>query len=1038
MNAQTSHPILESLIRQLQKYPLAVVLLGIGIALVASGGVLMLKKDTSVEAFIPPDHPSVLMSDRAEELFGLRDSIAVAVLSSKEGGIYNAEVLIAIQNLHQQISVHPNVVSERVMSIASESSIQADEDFVDILRYLDGFQWAEADLDAIRSRLEPMPPHVGTLVSADGTAALIVAELVDTALAADTYVDLQETVSRIKTESVEIHVAGQGAVSGYLSRYIDIDSRRLQPIVVLVILCILYLAFRQLRSLAGPVLVIAGSAGCTLGLMGWLGIPYFAITSALPVVLVAISVADSIHLLARYHELCTRNPGAERKTIVAEAVRNMWRPITLTTFTTAAGFAGIAITSIMPPITYFGWLAALGVLLAWLYSLTVLPSAMILWNLPASPAFKRWGRRGDLYSKALTKLALAAAERPRATVVLFTLIVVVAFAGAREVRVDRSQVENFGVDEPIRIATEVITTHLAGTSHLDVIISASEPGGLLEPASLQQMDRLQSFMEGLPNVTQVTSILDYLKALNRGIEGSWALPGSARAASQFLLVYESSADPGDLAEEIDPAYQHALIRAHMNSLYFSEEKPAVELLANFLDIEFPTRELTAAISGRVNVDFHWMQRLASGHFYGVAIALLFALVASIGLFRSVVLGLLAIAPVGICILVLYACMGIGGIMLEPATSMFAAISVGLGVDYAIHLLEQLRRAGRLPFGVAGAITVRYPGATRACFVNAFSLAAGFSVLLVSELNTLQRFGGLVATAAIVSFFAALFLIPAIVSLLVRTAASPPAGAHYGKAALLGATALLILPVSSEALDLDGRHVAEAVFNRPDGDASRRMISMEMTDRRGRTRTRKAQAFRLDEEDRRSTLIVYTEPKNVRATAFLSHQFSEQSKADNRWLYLPALRKARRIPASQRGDYFLGTDFTYEDINRQLKFSLSDYTFSAVEAEDHIILTATPRSQRLGKELGYGRLVAKIDPGNWLPMQIDFDDLVGRPLKTITTHEVREVDGVLTPLRIEAANHQTGHKTVFRYIEVEYPDNLAAELFNPTRLARGGQ
>ena len=72
------------------------------------------------------------------------------------------------------------------------------------------------------------------------------------------------------------------------------------------------------------------------------------------------------------------------------------------------------------------------------------------------------------------------------------------------------------------------------------------------------------------------------------------------------------------------------------------------------------------------------------------------------------------------------------------------------------------------------------------------------------------------------------------------------------------------------------------------------------------------------------------------------------------------------------------------------------------------------------------------------MQIDFDDLVGRPLKTITTHDVQEIDGVLTPLRIEATNHQTGHKTVFRYIEVEYPDNLASELFNPTRLARGGQ
>ncbi len=1021
----------------------------------AAAGLLHLVKDTSVDAFVPPDHPSIQADDRVREVFGLSDPIVVAVMSRDGGSVFRPELLALTATLTRAVANLPNVRADRVASLATESSIRGEGGALLVDRYVKELPITEADAREAERRWRNMPPHVGTLAADDASGAIILAEVNDVRQAAETYAAVRELTARHAHPEAEILVAGPAAVSAVLSAQIDADARVLQPLVFLVVLAFLYLAFRRAAALTGPVLLVLGAAGGALGLMGWAGVPYYAITNALPVIVVAIAVADSIHILSSYYQIRATDPDVPSEGAVVAAMVRMARPITLTTLTTMAGFFGIALVSIMPPIVWFAWYAALGVALAWVFSMFTLPCCLAMLRLAPSPAFRSWAeQRPDRIGRALTWAGAAAARRPLAVLAGFLALLALAAAGASQLRIDRSQVDNFAKDSAIRVADERINAAFSGTAFLDVIVESDAPEGLLSARTMQHIAELQAHFESLPQVTQTASIADYLSLMHAALEQQpvtpqRALPRQDDAVAQYLLVYEASGDPADLEEEITPAYDAALVRGILGTPYFSATRQTVEALQRYLGERFDGNGLKVTLAGDVNATYHWMTRLQRSHFLGVGLSLALVLAMAVAVFRSVTTGLIAVVPVAVTILTIYAVMGALGIYLEPATSMFAAISVGVGVDFAIHLLDRLREAQRAgDGGLHTAIRAAMPATVRACFFNAAALGLGFATLMASDLPTLQRFGGLVTLAVFSSFAVTLVVVPALCSLQTRMARRQ---GHAVRAAG-GTTALLLIAAAgslfggaagANAESLTGRQIAERVAERPEGESVSRFIHMTLTDRRERVRERRAWVLKRHDGVVRRTRISYLEPKRVREVTFLSHDYQETGRADDRWLYLPATRKVRRIPASKRGDYFLGTDFSYEDMQSDLKFDLADYRFhreaEETEADDGralYTLSGEPVNDRIARELGYGGFRAVVDAETWLPMEIDFVDPEGEPLKTITIGSVRKIDGIWTALRIEARNHQTGHLTVFELSDVSYSRAVPERLFAPASLSRG--
>ena len=253
--------------------------------------------------------------------------------------------------------------------------------------------------------------------------------------------------------------------------------------------------------------------------------------------------------------------------------------------------------------------------------------------------------------------------------------------------------------------------------------------------------------------------------------------------------------------------------------------------------------------------------------------------------------------------------------------------------------------------------------------------------------------------------------------------------------------LLALPLGALSEELpDGDVVAQRINARDEGAQMSRRMTMVLTDRTGKERIRETRSYRSYIEGQKRTAIYFESPNNLKGTAFLTYDHLAADREDDNWLYLPALRKTRRISAADRGDYFLGTDMTYEDIKLETRVS-DDYRYRTLRADARdgqpcLWIEALPKTDRVARELGYRRVESCIDSTIWMARETRFWDLAGNLLKTAHIADIQQVQGIWTPLRMAVENHKTGHRSEFRFSAVDYRQPIDPELFNPNALHRG--
>lgn len=256
-----------------------------------------------------------------------------------------------------------------------------------------------------------------------------------------------------------------------------------------------------------------------------------------------------------------------------------------------------------------------------------------------------------------------------------------------------------------------------------------------------------------------------------------------------------------------------------------------------------------------------------------------------------------------------------------------------------------------------------------------------------------------------------------------------------------ASCFLLVATGAAAEPPDANEIAKRINARDEGASSSQTMVIETTDRRGNSRKRETRIFRKYVGEEKRTAIFFESPRNVEGTAFLTIDYSEAGRDDDLWLYLPAARKVRRVSMSNRGQYFLGTDFTYEDIKKATKVGIEDYNWKTVGEEivdgrRCFIIEAIPVDEKVAKELGYGRSRQWIDAEIWIFRKIEIWDVAGNELKTLTFNDIRKVQDIWTVHGIEAQNHKTGHRSLFTFSNVDYASEVSDSLFTPQALQHG--
>jgi predicted RND superfamily exporter protein len=796
-------------------HPIGVLAAAALLALGVGSFLLGITRDPDPDAFIPAGHPALARKHQVERDFGLKEPIVVAIFRDRPGGVFHPPTLRRIRELSRAIRELPRVGEDDVVSIATESGVYFEDGVPGFEPLMREIPETPEGLRALREDILGYELYRGTLVAADGSAACIIVRTEGDPEDDELYRDLQRLVDGFPFEDEWAVVAGEAAVRAHMGVAVSDDALRMNFVCPLVMALLIVLAYRTGRGTLLPLSVIGGSSALALGLMAAAGVPVFIVTNGIFVIIMALGVADSLHLIGQYYEEQLSPRGRSKQEIVVDSCMALWYPLLVTTLTDVVGFFALYLVGIMPPIRYFGLFTCVGVVGALLYSYTVVPAGLMILPLKMSRAFQhrrlatggaaaapsggaaavpsgaaRTGgavddREGpsrgpgpsdpeslDAIGRFMAGVGRVVFFRTRPVLVLAGVIVVIAGWGASKLVLNDARILAFRGDHPLVRATGEINERFDGTSHLDVVVEASEERALLRPDMLGRIETLERYTETLPHVGGTHSLAGWVKRAHQKSNDEdpafYVIPEDESDTEFYLDVLSARTSPMArlLLEVTDPTYTRANLIVRMTSSEFVHQREVVNRLQDYLDEHLDDETVKSHLAGRGDLDYHWLRTVRSSHVRSVVFSL-FCVVFLTGLmFRSLLGGLLCGGTVGFAVLVNYAVMGLGDIPLGVGTSMFASIGIGAGVDFPIHILDRLRvsfRRGEADPAESFRTTLAFTG--RALFFTAMIVTIGFLLLLVSEFRTLNRFGLLIGLGMAVSFLTSVTVLPAVVARL---------------------------------------------------------------------------------------------------------------------------------------------------------------------------------------------------------------------------------------------------------------------------------
>ena len=534
-----------------------------------------------------------------------------------------------------------------------------------------------------------------------------------------------------------------------ISRLLLVDLYRVMPAAVLVSLLVAALALRTWRGVLLPFAANGLALAVSLASFVLAGGTLNYVTVMLPPTLYVVGLAYAIHVVAAYERQRGRRPG--HAATVRAALGEVVLPVSLTACTTAVGFAALALSPIAA-IADFGRWAAIGVLVAWIAALTVVPVGLLLSVRPGAAPPSRSG------PWLVARLAQVAERRTYGILAAGAVLVVVSLIGASQVRVGTDYLANFAADHPVRQNFERMNTLFAGAVPLQIVVEGRTADAFKDPVALRALADLVNWLAAQPEIGGVYSLLDYLAELERVLAPDLVdddpVPASRDLVSHLLLLGATE----DVRRFADPAFASTLVQVRARTV----ESHALNALTARIDTRLAT--LPEGLHGHVTGSSVLIARTLDDVVQGQIASLLAALVpiacVLLALFRSVRLALLALVPNALPILAFFGLLGYSGVSLNLTTSLVASAVLGIAVDDTIHFLVRLRVAA-VRLGEAAALREALATVLRPVTLTTAALALGFLTLLGGELRSQADFGVLAAMTLLLAWLLDLGLTPAL-------------------------------------------------------------------------------------------------------------------------------------------------------------------------------------------------------------------------------------------------------------------------------------
>lgn len=708
------------------------------------------KTDPEIRNYIPAGMESRVATDKIEKEFGVQDMV---MLLFTDTTILTAENLTQIKDIDRDISKITGVTSR--ISPFTVRTIKSNEDMMvadPLIRRIpsDSVGMAQLKKDILINRFAR-----DIVVSSDMTSASITATINSSETENETLHKIDSIVNAHPGD-VQVLKGGLPYIRQHIIKDVKRDGIILVSVALLIMLLILKLSLGEWRSVFLPFSVVVLSVALSMGLIPLLGWKLSMIIVLVPIILIAVANNYGIYLVARYQELSLQGGSNSNEGMLRELLGSLNKPILFSGLTTVAGILGLLTHSVIPA-RQVGIIAAVGVSAALFMSLFYIP-ALIYMQGKKQKAVKPVKDKTGFY-KFLGVLSKLVINHPGKVILVSAVVTLVISAGIFMLKIETNQENFFPKKNPVKMASEVINKKFGGSQTVSVMIS----GDIKDPAVMKGIDYLTREMETTEGVGQIFSISQAVREMSKAIysegeSGYDNIPDSRESIAQMFELYNMSGNPEDFRQvmNLENTKAHILIRlSNPENVIIQNVKVRVAELTSAI----PAEEITIGGYAIIMADF------SDSIVKGQVTSLLFALIAVFLLlsliFRSAKGGLIGTIPLAISIVILFGFMGFAGIALDAATALLSSIMIGVGVDFTIQYIWcfniQIRK------GLSHEESTRITMATigRSIIINATTVMAGFSPLMLSGFTSIRFFGYLTLISIGSCLLGALVLVPAI-------------------------------------------------------------------------------------------------------------------------------------------------------------------------------------------------------------------------------------------------------------------------------------
>ncbi|EGU60146.1 putative exporter of the RND superfamily protein [Vibrio nigripulchritudo ATCC 27043] len=712
--------------------------------------------------FFDGANPQLQAFEEIQATFNKTDNLAI-VIAPADGNVFTPETLNLVRDFTEDSWQVP--FSSRVDSLSNYQHTEAFEDDLlveDLL--LEDYELTQERIEKVKQVALSEPVLLKSVVSESGDVTIVnitlqlpkideTAELIQVVAFAD------QLLAKYQAQypSVTFHKAGIVAMNDAFMVSAQNDTSTLVPAMLAVVLVFLTIMLRSFLSVVATLVVIIGSVTATMGLSGWAGMFLSTATVNIPTLVLTLAVADCVHVIATMRQAMLE--GKSKSEAISHSIWLNFMPILITSVTTAIGFLMMNMSD-SPVLRDFGNLAALGVMIACILSVTLLPALLKVLPIKVKPQAQNKATYMDKFGAFVVR-------QRKVLLPLSVVVIAVSAALVPQNKINDESVKYFDQTSAFRQAADFMEEHISGMTNINIAIKTGESQGIADPTFLTTLGEFTDWLRAQPETDHVASLADVYKRLNKNMHGDdqsyYTLPQERELAAQYLLMYEMSLPYGlDLNNQINVDKSSVKLVLTTRNLGSKELVDIENRIYDWFATNAPQYDISA--SSPTLMFAHIGETNMASMLSTLPITLILISALMIFALRSFRLGVISLVPnmapavIGFGMWALYS----GEINL--GLSVVVTLTLGIVVDDAVHFLSKYQRARKEGKDAEQAVRYAFNTVGRALGITTVVLVAGFSILAMSSFRLNADMGQLSALVIFLALVVDFLFLPTLLML----------------------------------------------------------------------------------------------------------------------------------------------------------------------------------------------------------------------------------------------------------------------------------